>query len=388
VDKVYAEGRNVIEKLQLWQEGITETDGLATVGVTLEQPKAGRTRLWYRLPEEHSAALTKSCDPFVVATIFKAMRGRQDVVVHGQVSPSLLRNLEEFQAVWACWRPEKYAQVEITADAESEQARAHNSDLAICAFSGGVDSAFTAWRHRMGEGRWKRNLQAGVMVQGFDIGLEESDVFNRAAARSAKMLSSIGIGLIPMATNFRQLGDDWHDVFGAAVASCLILLSGRWACGLIGSGHSYYSLRLPHGSNPLTDRLLSSSAFGVVHDGAVFHRTEKTRELAKWPEALKYLRVCWEGEEKDRNCCRCRKCIRTILEFRAVGTDLPDCFARDVSDLQIASMSGGSEVEFLSEILETAKASRVSGSWIGATQASLWMSHLRRLGKKTITGRR
>ena len=49
---------------------------------------------------------------------------RTDLHVHAGVSPSLLRNLEEFQAAWACWRPGHYARIGISADAERETGEA------------------------------------------------------------------------------------------------------------------------------------------------------------------------------------------------------------------------------------------------------------------------
>jgi hypothetical protein len=356
-----------MRKTHLWQEA-AEVDSYTTVSVTIEHPNQTRDRLWYRMSSEYSSLITQSCDPFVVATIFLAMQQRTDVVVHGEVSPSLLQNLAEFQAVWTCWCPKRYRQVEITADVEREQLNA-DSNKAIAAFSGGVDSCFTVFRHSTKRcGRIGRNLQAGLMVQGFDIPLEQQETFDRAAEKSRAMLASLGMELIPIATNFRELEQDWEDAHGTGIASCLMLFQRGFEAGIIASSDPYDALNLPYGSNPVSDWLLSSQSFQIVHDGASFNRIEKIREIANWPEVPANLRVCWEGSQKDRNCGRCEKCIRNILAFRVLGLGLPPCFEQDVTDSQILGIKNlkKSQLIELDPILAAARSAGISDSWVTA----------------------
>jgi len=362
------------DKTHLWPEEPLDANGSTIAAVTIESPQGERTRLWYSVPVQHGSALTKACDPFVVATLFRAMRESTDLIVHGQASPSLLQNLEEFQAAWVSWRPDRYTKVEIVADAEREHPKAGDSQAAIAAFSGGVDSSFTVFRHRTGRcGRLKRTLRTGVMALWRRDTQDSNDALDRAAEKSAKMLASLDMELIRLGTNFRELGDSWEDAHGAAIAACLMLFQGRYATGLIASTEPYRNLVLPFGSNPVTDRLMSSDAFQIIHDGAAFTRSEKAREIADWPEALKYLRVCWEGKRADRNCGRCEKCVRTILNFRVMGLGLPECFERDVSDSEIVGLRGLSSVQsaYLQEVLGAARAKSISESWVTALEQCL-----------------
>jgi predicted PP-loop superfamily ATPase len=365
------------KKTHLWVENIIEANGETTAGVTIENHKHKRQILWYRLPAKYSAMLTKSCDPFVLGTLFTAMNRSTDLHVHGEVSPLLLQNLEEFQKIWRCWLPERYTKIDIIADVEREQPKADNPDSAIAAFSGGVDSCFTVWRHHTGScGRLSRSLQAGVMVHGFDIPLKENDAFERAAERSKKMLQNLRMEFIPIATNFRQLVNHWEDAHGAAVASVLMMLQGGYRAGLIASSAPYYRLILPWGSNPVTDGLMSSDAFHIIHDGAAFTRSEKVREISNWTEARQYLRVCHQKKQSGPNCGQghncgvCAKCIRTILNFRVNGLELPGCFEHDVSDNQILSLKklGRFDKPCLNDILSTAKAARIPESWVAALE--------------------
>lgn len=366
--------------INLWPEEIVEADGLITVSVAIEGLERDRTRLWYRFPAQYRHLTTSSCDPFVVAMILIAMSNSQNLRVRGELSPSLLQNLAEFQAAWASWRPEVYREIEISAEVERERERAKpqegktQQERAIAAFSGGVDSCFTLFRHRTGRSaRSRRNIEAALMVLGFDIDLENEEMFERAAAKSRQMVGSLGVEFIPMTSNYRQLKPDWEDTHGCAIASCMMLLQGGYTAGLIGSFLPYQALQLPWGTNPISDRLLSSNSFEIVHDGAAFTRLEKIRQIAAWPEALQDLRVCWQGERQDRNCGRCEKCIRTILAFRSLGLGLPPCFERDATDAQLRELKKVKPAQLaeLELILATAKAKNISDSWTSALETGI-----------------
>jgi hypothetical protein len=365
--------------IHIWKEEPVINGPTVSVSSVIEIPEEGQKTLWYGLPAARSAWLTKGADPFVLATLFTAMRRKADLRVHGEVSPSLLRNLEEFQSAWVCWRRDRYARIDITCDCEREQVRASLPGGALGLFSGGVDGAFTFFHNLRGSGKWSQVLKAGLMVHGFDIPLQQEDAFAGAVERSRLMLKSLGIELITMATNFRDLGDVWVEAHGAGAASCLTLLQGGFRAGLISSSDPYDGLVLPYdGSNPITDGMLSSDAFSVINYGGGFDRTEKVRVIAQWPEARRYLRVCWQGEEKDRNCGICEKCIRTILNFRISGMGLPECFDKDVSDDQIENIRemplfGLRECE---QILSAAREANISDSWVSALEKRIKRSRL------------
>lgn len=366
--------------LEIWPEARVENAESVTVSATLERPGgAGRLLLWYRIPSSFRAALSANMDPLVRAVVFTAMRTASRLVVHGAASPSLLRNLEEFQTAWVAWKPALYHRVEITAEAEQEPEPAGN-ESAVMGFSGGADSAFTAWRHRVGAmGRAQCNLRAAVMVHGFDIPLDDPGGYEAAAVRSEAMLSSLGVPLIRMATNFRELQDVWEDAHGAGLASCLSLLQGQHRIGLIASSYPYPLLSLPYGSNPLTDVMLSGDAFRIVHDGAGHNRLEKLRTLIRWPEAMEHMRVCWEGRQRDRNCCRCQKCVSNMLYLRILGQERPKCFPLDISDREIMRTRCPDRASLVSmeRLLRVARLEGVSGSWVRALRGSVLLGRIR-----------
>jgi hypothetical protein len=367
-----------MSKIELWPEQPTIQADQIEASFMLEDAQGTRTRCWYKVSCEQQSALTESCDPYILPAIFIAMQKHARLVVHGQVSPSLMKNLTELQTVWAAWRPGIYTPVEISADLEQEcQLPANRAVLAP--FSGGVDSVFTVWRHHYGlAGRQNLNIQAGLMMHGFDIRLNQPEAFARAAQKAQKSLDGLGIKLITIATNLKKIDLSFEDAQSAILASCMMLLQGAYSTGVIASSYPYNHLHLPWGSNPITDQLLSSTSFNIVHDATAFTRLDKVKWLAQWPDAVQSLRVCLEGENRDENCCRCEKCVRTILEFRVLGLGLPTCFKNDVSNSQVARLdfTPPGRIHFYNSILAAAKAKHISAPWVSALKWAYFYNRL------------
>jgi hypothetical protein len=363
----------------LWPEPLKHCDGMIEASVRVESPGRAPEILWYRLPAVHESGLPESLDPFVVGILFCAMCRGTDLHVHGAVSPSLLRNLEEFQAAWNGWNPARYHRIEIHAETEREDERAPG-EVAAMTFSGGLDSCFTAWRHVKGElGRRKQKLQAAVMVHGFDIPLDEVQTFQRAAENSRQLTGDIGLELIPITCNIREFDHEWQQSHGAGLASCLHLLRHRFPVGLIAGSHAYSGLRFPWGSNPVTDPLLSSASLSLVYDGADFTRREKAREVAKWSEAMTRMRVCWEGEHKDRNCGRCLRCVGTAICFAVEGKPIPASLPIQSLETAISALESTHikpvSLTRLEELLVVAKDSRIKEPWVDTLEHCILHQH-------------
>lgn len=355
--------------IHLWPEEPVKRDDTITVSVKMEFPDHTCQSLWYRLPLEYSNYITSSCDPFLVAYILPAMNQSAHLMIHGEVSPSLLQNIAGFQKFWNAWNRDKYHIIDISAEVEKESERS-DSDASICTFSGGVDSCFTAWIHRMNnEQKGRYSLQAGVMVHGYDIPLEREDFFDSAKAKAKKILDSINLELIPIVTNYRKIiFTSWEDTVEGAMASALMLLKKHYTTGLIATPLPYQVLLSE--SERISEQFLSTKTFQFFHDGVGFNRMQKIQEITQWPEALENLRVCWEGKQLDQNCGVCEKCIRTLLGFRVMGIGLPPSFPQDVSDSQIENLKASSAVKVaqLELILETAKNAQISASWVNSLE--------------------
>jgi hypothetical protein len=367
------------EEIALWPQGPRQAGDQLELAARLEQPGRASVLTWFRVGPGHRGKVAESADPFVLAALFPAMQSGRNLRVHGRVSPSLLGNLEDFQAAWHRWRPGRYTPIAVLAEEEADRDPGAD-DLAIFAFSGGLDSCFSAHRHTRGEaGRATRSLRAGVMVHGFDIPLDRPDDFASAAENSRRILDSIGIELIPVACNLKPVGSllgvDWEDSHGALIAACLHLVGGNVSAGLIASTHSFDDLQLPWGSNPLTDPMLSSAGFAVRNDGGRYSRREKAAAVAEWPEAMRRLRVCWQGQLKDRNCGECPTCVHTAVCFVINGSDPPESIP--ITSLECAAKCVGRwplsprMMWLFRELVNDAREAGIEDRWVDAMSRAI-----------------
>lgn len=274
-------------------------------------------------PPPHRAAL--------LAMLPVALREGVDVHVRGAVDDVTLANLAEWQHILARWVPDRFQAVAITADSTIVEGAPPRFDGGVTAFSGGLDSAFALLRKGPdGETRANR-LSAGMMVHGFDVPLDEPEVFASARARSEAMVAATGAHLRVVETDIMHLLDDAdlrfdQEVHGIWVAAALACVEADYDHTVIPSSYPYQRPRIPWGSTPTGDNLLGSRHRPVRHDGAGFDKFDKVRGVAGETVVLKNLRVCWAGQEKDRNCGHCWKCSVTQVALWLNGASDPPCF--------------------------------------------------------------
>jgi len=357
---------------------VQTSDGVARVSAVLQSEVRGELELFYEVDERHRDAIVDRADPFVVAALVHALDEGSDLHVHGApCSRSLLRNLEEFQQIWHTWFD--YPVVDLIADDERDAPRPEGG--AVVAFSGGVDSAFSAYTSASASPRHPP-LGAGLMIHGMDIPRHDAAGFAGARQRSARMTDSLGIELITVRTNAWELLPHSRMHFSIlGVSSALSLLGGRFGAGLIPSTATYGNPVLPLDSTPTSDALLRSDAFEIVHHGAAYSRLEKIRRLAGWDDAMRNLRFCLE-DPHDHNCGRCRKCVLTYLELRALELE-PDCFdERPSNDAVMRFVKTLSShrlyvVEML-DILAECERHGLREPWVGAAKRRLRVIDARR----------
>jgi hypothetical protein len=337
-------------------------------------PGAPERTLWFSTSEERREILSPWADPFVLVALLPAMAAGKDLDVRGApVSGSLLANLQDFQEAWHAWFGYRVAAIR----AEDERERPGTQGAALVAFSGGVDSSYTVLRHcRTEPGAAARHIGAAVMVHGFDLALDNIEGFKQALVRARRLLDSVDLEVIEVWTNLRtslgELGLYWNYTFGVSTAAVLTLFAGGFRAGLIPSSGPYDPLILPWGSNPVTDPMMGSDSFAIIHDGTAATRRDKIVALSSWPEALVNLRFCYLGAV---NCGRCTKCIATALLFTSLGIthrcfDDPPTERDIIANLRTDSFSPISK-HYRRLALETALERGVEASWVRVLQRTV-----------------
>lgn len=311
-------------------------------------------------------------DGHVLALLLYCMKQGVRLKVDGGLTKTALRNLNELQLIWSKWFPEIYRIIDIRPRHIIEDFPLV-SDKAISAFSGGADASFTALMHKRFLGAQLRyNLTDVLMVHGFDVDLDDDVCFSELIKRTSPLLKDLGLNIRTIKTDSKDWKrQKWDHSFGLELAACLQIAAPDCGYGLIGSSEPYDKLILPWGSTPVTDHLFSGGRMSIVHDGAGYSRTEKIAKIATYPIANQTLKVCWAGEDQARNCGKCEKCIRTMLNYKAAGAAVPPSFdaGLDLANIKEIKIYNSAQMNELQDIIDYARRNGVSNAdWIRALQ--------------------
>jgi hypothetical protein len=261
-------------------------------------------------------------EALLALALLPAMRRGEPLEIDGPVSGRLLDGAEVVQDVLCTWdaalRPRDPWYRRVPVVAERRDRRRYGPGRGTAAFfTGGVDSFFTAVRHR-------DQLSALVYVHGFDVGLDAGPLRAEVSRRLGDAAEGLGLPLVEVETDLRRLGNrsgvPWDDHHGAALAAVALLLAPHFGRVLVPATHTYAHLE-GLGSHPLLDPLWSTEDVDVVHDGAHASRADKIRLLADVPGARRHLRPCWENPGGSYACGRCEKCVRTGVAVRLAGAE-------------------------------------------------------------------
>ncbi|MCF6302596.1 MAG: hypothetical protein L3J13_05270 [Devosiaceae bacterium] len=329
--------------------------------------------IYFKVSNKELPPPLETWDFAVIASLFTAMRLGRPIHVCGPVSKSLLLNLESFQEAWSIWLPDLYKTIEITADAEIEL-EANTEQKGIFAFSGGLDSTFSILRHHLKSvGRRVVEPDVAMLINGFDLDVENTNSMRVASTSAKKILDPMGIPLAVVETNWKtNLCYNWSMEHMAGITACLVQFQGMVDIAVVGSDEGLEHLDIPWGCNPMTNPFLSSNNFKIVTEGLGFTRSQRAAYISENSNLAPHIRVCWENAHTGANCGTCEKCIRTQLNFRAVGAQ-PQGYLKIANFWQIAltpSHNLGDNV-FLAETQREASRRKIYGWWRVACYISI-----------------
>lgn len=359
-------------------------DEIVTLVARVETAKpqyAMPQHLSFTFPAELRGWLVDRADPFLTALVLVAMQHGEEIDVRGRASSRLVLGLDEYQRAFACWFPWRFRRVGMRVAGEDEPAPLVGGATA-CAFSGGVDSFFTLWSHLPGNDPSVRSrVSHALFVHGFDIVLEKQAAFDVAALAYREMGERIGVRLVTARTNAQSFvpRGNWGVFHGSPLSAVAQALGRGLRRFCVPASHTYDDL-MPWGSDPRVDHLLSTDTLEVVHDGASVSRVAKTAAIATWPEVRGRLRVCAPRADGELvNCCRCEKCLRTMLALDMLGelsrhSSFP--LPVDRRAVRACRLRGRSELSFSRELIAHA---RSVGRWDVVCDLA-WVEAASRLG--------
>lgn len=296
--------------------------------------------IYFETEDKFSESLTLDPHAFLVGCSIPAMHyGEQRVFIDAEICPELHRGLSTAMTWVRHWFYNPgHSPVRIEARISSGADDLHSPRRAGFFFSGGIDSFATLLANRRSfprEHPW--SLRDGLVV----CGLEQDDPEHFAYLLDilSPAADATGITLIPVYTNLYlpYRPEDaanhfrfWaHEFQAAALAAVAHAFSRRLAVASIPSSDNIPTDALlnrkhvyPYGTHPVLDPNYSSAGLRILHDGITLSRLDKTRMVAECDAALQNLRVCNKYRHYRPgalNCCRCEKCLRTMLALEIVG---------------------------------------------------------------------
>lgn len=215
-------------------------------------------------------------------------------------------------------------------------------------FSGGVDAWCTLARHSAE----KPHL---VTVWGADVDCDNESGWRVVDRHSISVSNDYGLDYSYVRSNFRDM-INYRVLDGAPI---MVSCDYRWwynlqhGIAIIGlAAPLAYACKAPRiyiassntemdkpyvcASDPTIDNYFAVAGCRAFHDAYELTRQGKVDVIVRYAEemgALKCgLRVCYHVQS-GKNCCRCEKCARTIMEILAAGGD-PRAFGFDYTPAQ------------------------------------------------------
>ncbi len=283
-------------------------------------PRSEPNKIIYEIDGPDAPKCASSGNFAIAAALPTAMSRGLPLHYAGEADGEFLSAMEEYMAAWCRWRPDLFQQVTLSADVETSP-RLPETQAAIMAFSGGLDSTFALHAHKHHLlGRRSLNVEAAVLIQGFDIPWDDDQAFKIARGHIANLTESYGVRLNTVKTNWQKpFCIKWGMTHILGIGAILHLFDRQFGHAIFADDTPYDHQLTPWSSNAITNQMLGHTRFRVRSAGASWDRTEKAKAVASNPAILNHLRVCYERPELGENCGECEKCIRTKLNFYAAG---------------------------------------------------------------------
>ena len=274
-------------------------------------------RIWFRSETE----VTPSADAALAACLMPAMRSGGRLEIDEPISPQLLRNQREYQAIQRVWsfdwtygeRP--LEEVEVVAPLRPPEPSSPSGRVAAF-FSGGVDSFATILCNP--------DVTDLIFIRGMDILPRlphQEGLADRVEARLRQAAEELNKPLHVVETNIRDLSDPlirWECYFSSPLLAVSHFFASLFDRVLI-TGDADHETQPLIGTALLIDHLWSSETLELEDFGGRLSRHQRVGLIADHPVVSRTLRTCWENPDGAYNCGRCRKCTQTMLSLELYG---------------------------------------------------------------------
>ncbi|MBE6399887.1 MAG: hypothetical protein E7041_07085 [Lentisphaerae bacterium] len=290
-----------------------------------ETSDAGKVthQLWVEVREEYGKFLcTERCDAVLLGVLHYALKHGHDIEAELPVSRELYFNLTNLLIPLLCGSRIKKPVLKMAYSAELLP----NAGAVGTGVSLGVDSLYTISRH----GKQSATPYPVTHLLYFNVGSHGRG--NAAECthlvhqqKVTEFAREYDYELVTLNSNYADVFHQHYcDMHAFAAAFAVFSLQKLWSSYLYASaGYPEITLKFPVEKNipaavlmPVLNGVFATETTRFRADAEGVERFEKIRFLSRCEMAQKYLFVCVKG---GSNCCRCLKCVRTILRLRLLG---------------------------------------------------------------------
>lgn len=304
---------------------IEETNEYIQISSIVEFKKS-KNVVYYRIDKSFKDWLNHDLDAFVAGLIPIAMSIGEDIIAKGTMSQLLSYNLGLYQGYFNFFFKTKMKKIKIIAD-RYEKYDSYGK-ATISAFSGGINSFFTLLKNLNNKENTKYNVTDIMYVSGLNA------PENRKLKELAKKLN---VKPIIVETNLRELSNKYADFSlhskGAILASCGLILKKYAGRFYIPSPFDYH-VPFPYGSNPVTDILLSTENFEIIHHGSDFSKIQKLEYLTNYPLTYDNLFALKKNAAYGEYCYTAIA-LSMMDKLSLYKNSLPEQACRDFKKIQI-----------------------------------------------------
>lgn len=278
-----------------------------------------RTTLWFGVDSAHEDWLALGrADAFVIALLPGAMRSGHEIVCEDPMSERLHNQLVNGLIPTLAFAGELYHPIQITAPLTAE--KVPNQGAVGTGFSGGADCLYTIMRH----GADSEFPLTHITV--FNNGhLWGRDAFQTVCRYAQRFATEQGFGMVAVDANITDVlsTERFVDVYSFRNYACALALGRLFSAYLLSSGHDAAHFELNHRNTAsydlLTARCASTEALVFYHSGEEVKRWEKLKALSDWEPSWRWFHPCFRHGIDRPNCGHCKKCVRDIATFYALG---------------------------------------------------------------------
>lgn len=316
---------------------IENRDKLAFLVADIECGFSKEKNFWFSLPEDKSHYFSSDVyDSLLVAFFYPAMCYGEDIVIEGNVSKRLYKNLTNYvHSIVLGYRIEyHHINIKVSGFAQASQDK---GQIIGTGYSGGVDSFATIVDHYAKETDLDYKINSLFFFhlgQYGDISKPETE--KRARKRYAYCKEAADFMKLPyiyMDTNMFKFYEPRWEYYAGVFTRASAILSLQSVCRryyVSGAVSFTQYAEMPASINhdfasyadPIIWPLLSTEVCDIIIDGCQYRRIDKIGRIMDYEPAQKYLNVCVncdDGHTDTKNCGRCGKCLRTLFALDALG---------------------------------------------------------------------